>query len=146
MKRWFTILLPLLLVGCVNSNEQNDAPLVVEQIPEQITVQFEQPSSRTMVQEDRYICWTEGDEISYFPHQNVNLQYRLQSVDGETAKFTRISTPDASSEKLDLGYAVYPYAENVAVLANGDVKVQLPAMQHYAEESFGVGATTMVAV
>ena len=146
MKRWFTILLPLLLVGCVNSNEQNDAPLVVEQIPEQITVQFEQPSSRTMVEQDRYICWTEGDEISYFPHQNVNLQYRLQSVDGETAKFTRISTPDASSEKLDLGYAVYPYAENVAVLANGGVQVQLPAMQHYAEESFGVGATTMVAV
>ena len=146
MRKLFTILLPLLLVGCVNSNEQNDVPQVGEQIPEQITVQFEQPLSRTVVEQDRYIRWTEGDEISYFPFQQTNLQYRLQSIDGETAKFTRISNPDASAEKLSHCYAVYPYAEPTEVLSNGDVKVVLPATQHYAVESFGVGATTMVAM
>ena len=146
MRKLFTILLPLLLAGCVNSNEQNDVPQVGEQIPAQITVQFEQPSSRTVVEQDRYIRWTEGDEISYFPFQQTNLQYRLQSVDGETAKFTRISNPDASAEKLIHCYAVYPYAEPTEVLSNGDVKVVLPATQHYAVESFGVGATTMVAM
>ena len=149
MRKLFTILLPLLFAGCVNSNEQNDVPQVGEQIPEHITAMFEQPSSRTMVLEEKYICWTDGDEISYFPHENTNLQYRLQSIEGEQGEqgqFVRITTPNSSGEKLKSSYAIYPYAENSHVEGDNLINVELPATQYYAEMSFGVGATTMVAV
>ena len=150
MKRGFNILLSALLsalfVGCVALNEPNDAVQVGGGIPEQIVARFEQPVSRTMVQGDRYIHWSEGDEISYFPQQNVNLQYRLHTTEGEKAYFTRISTSEASGDELRYNYAIYPYAETVTVATDGAVNVQLPSLQHYAEESFGVGAATMVAV
>lgn len=146
MKRILSILLSVLFVGCVASNDSNGAIETVVGIPEQIVASFEQPASRTMVQEDRYIFWTEGDEISYFPQQSLNLQYRLHSAEGETAYFTRISTPESSDVKLKYNYAVYPYAEDVDVTKDGEILLQLPSLQHYAKESFGVGAATMVAV
>ena len=145
MKRYLAILLSALLVGCVDLNESNDVAQMGG-IPEQITAVFEQPAVRTMVQEERYVYWSEGDEISYFPQQNTNVQYRLQSTEGETAHFTRISTPATSGSKLNYNYAVYPYAETVNVATEGRISVQLPSLQSYAEESFGVGAATMVAV
>lgn len=145
MKRFLAIVLSALLVGCVDLNESNDIAQTGV-FPEQITAVFEQPAVRTMVQEERYIYWSEGDEISYFPQQNTNVQYRLQSTEGETARFTRISTPATLGGRLNYNYAVYPYAETVDVATDGSVKVQLPSLQNYAEESFGVGAATMVAV
>lgn len=145
MKGFLAIVLSALLVGCVDLNESNDIAQTGG-FPEQITAVFEQPAVRTMVQEERYIYWSEGDEISYFSQQNTNVQYRLQSTEGETARFTRISTPEALGGKLNYNYAVYPYAETVDVTTDGSVKAQLPSLQNYAEESFGVGAATMVAV
>ena len=146
MKNYLSILLSVLLVGCTDFNGQENVISTGSVIPEQITALFEQPSVRTVVQEDRYIYWSEEDEISYFPQQNSNVQYRLHATEGETAYFTRISTPEASEVKLNCNYAVYPYAESAEVATEGHVSVQLPSLQSYAEESFGVGAATMVAV
>lgn len=146
MRRLLSLLLSVLFVGCVALNESNDVTHINGDIPQYITARFEQPTSRTMVQGDRYILWTEDDEIAYFPYMKANLQYRLQSNEGETAQFTRISATTTSQEKLTNCYAVYPYAEDVEVVSDGNIRVQLPSLQRYAEESFGVGATTMVAV
>ncbi len=146
MKRYLAILIFALLVGCADFNEPNDTIRTEGGIPEQIVAMFEQPAVRTVVQNDRYIYWSEGDEISYFPQQNANVQYRLQSTEGDSAFFTRISTPENSDCKLNYNYAVYPYANSTEVATDGKVSVQLPSLQHYAEESFGIGAATMVAV
>ena len=135
MKRILSMLLSVLFVGCVASNDSNGAIETVVGIPEQIVASFEQPTSRTMVQEDRYIFWTEGDEISFFPQLKLNLQYRLHSAEGETAYFTRISTPESSDVKLKYNYAVYPYAADVDVTKDGEILLQLPSLQHYAKES-----------
>ncbi|MBR0339990.1 MAG: hypothetical protein IIX40_07305, partial [Alistipes sp.] len=145
MRRYLYIVLALLLMGCVSSVEPISAPQVGV-VPQQLTVEFEQPLSRSVVQGERFIYWCDGDEISLFPRTSDNLQYRLQSVEAERAKFVRVGDSALSGESLSRNYGVYPYSEATAVTADGNLRVDLPALQNYAKDSFGDDSATMVAV
>ena len=145
MRRYLYIVLALLLMGCVSSVEPISAPQVGV-VPQQLTVAFEQPLSRSVVQGERFIYWCEGDEISFFAATSDNLQYRLQSVEAESAKFVRVGDSALSGESLSRNYGVYPYSEATAVTTDGNLRVDLPALQHYAKDSFGDDSATMVAV
>ena len=145
MRRYLYIVLALLLMGCVSSVEPISAPQVGV-VPQQLTVEFEQPLSRSVVQGERFIYWCDGDEISLFPRTSDNLQYRLQSVEAERAKFVRVGDSALSGESLSRNYGVYPYSEATAVTADGNLRVVLPALQNYAKDSFGDDSATMVAV
>ena len=145
MKRFLYFLLSWLLVGCVDSAEERDI-LPSDSTPQLLTVQFEQPLSRTVVQGDRYIYWCEGDAISYFPGKSDNVQYALQSVEADCANFLRVGNSALSGEALSHHYGVYPYSESTAVTTEGNIRVVLPTLQHYAQDSFGDESATMVAV
>ncbi len=145
MRRYLYIVLSLLLIGCTSSVEPTTTPLSGV-VPQQITVEFESPASRSVVQDDRYIYWSEGDEISYFPRTSDNLQYRLLSVDDRSAKFLRVGDAPLSGEALDYHYGVYPYDKNTVATTDGNIRVVLPTLQSYAPDSFGDDCATMVAV
>ena len=145
MRRYLHIVLSLLLIGCTSSVEPTTTPLSGV-VPQQITVEFESPASRSVVQDDRYIYWSEGDEISYFPRTSDNLQYRLQSNEAERAKFLRVGDAALSGEALDYHYGVYPYDKNTVATTDGNIRVVLPTLQSYAPDSFGDDCATMVAV
>ncbi len=135
----------MLLIGCTSSVEPTTTPLSGV-VPQQITVEFESPASRSVVQDDRYIYWSEGDEISYFPRTSDNLQYRLLSVDDRSAKFLRVGDAALSGEALDYHYGVYPYDKNTVATTDGNIRVVLPTLQSYAPDSFGDDCATMVVV
>ena len=145
MRRYLYIALSLLLAGCTSSFEPTSTPLVGV-VPQQLTVAFEQPLSRSVVQGERFIYWCEGDEISFFAATSDNLQYRLHSVEAESAKFIRVGDSAPLGESLSRNYGVYPYSEATAVTADGNIRVDLPALQNYAKDSFGDDSATMVAV
>ena len=136
------------VVGCVNHKEQDSfAPSVVA--PQQIYTSFEDEISRTVAQDDKYVHWSEGDRIAYFPRMNSNVEYQLQSTnptDDGYSLFQRVSESVEPGENLKNIYAVYPYSKNITLLSDGNISLQLPKVQYYAENSFGVGAAPMVAV
>ena len=102
--------------------------------------------TRTYVESDKYLRWTAGDEISYF-NTTTNLQYRFKGDTGDNrGVFGLVTTSGTSGSRLNNGYAVYPYAQSTTIDANGVISYDLPATQLYAENSFGNGANTMVAV
>ena len=95
--------------------------------------------------EDLKVLWSEGDMLSVFPRLLVNSQFVLKEGAGEThGVFKKVS--GMLTGRSFSGYvAVYPYGDNVALDKDGTVSLVLPAVQTYAEDSFGPADNTMVA-
>ena len=134
-----------LLCSCAQfADEELNTQKIVA--PESIEASFEEPSSRTYVENDKYLRWTAGDEISYFPGITFNMEYRFTGVTGaNNGSFSKVTVGPVTGNELSRNYAIYPYDEDIAVSDEGVIYITLPAVQKYAENSFGVGANTMVA-
>ena len=144
MKKYvLSALCALALIACAKSDEDMGAVPVTA--PETIYATFEEPTTRTYVEQDKYLRWHAEDEISFFS-TTYNLQYRFQGKTGDNnGSFTKITTDLVTGNALANNYAVYPYATSTAISDEGVISVTLPATQAYAENSFGHGANTMVA-
>lgn len=144
MKKYIlSTLCALTLIACAKSDE--DMVAVPATAPETIYASFEEPTTRTYVEQDKYLRWHAEDEISFFS-TTYNLQYRFQGNTGDNnGSFTKITTDLVTGNALANNYAVYPYAASNAISDEGVISVTLPATQAYAENSFGRGANTMVA-
>ncbi|MCQ2051580.1 MAG: M64 family metallo-endopeptidase [Bacteroidaceae bacterium] len=91
--------------------------------------------------------WTKGDSLSVFVGNTYNHKYKF---DGETGanngSFSAITSPEFfAAEPLDANYAVYPYNASNEMSEDGSMSIILPSVQKYAQNSFGLGANTMVA-
>ncbi len=143
------VLIGSVVAGCVNSELQEGQIAVNLGAPEQIFASSEGAASRTTVQDNKYVEWSEDDGIAYFPRMNSNVHYQLQSTtptEEGYCRFLRVSESVEQGEALNYIYAVYPYSQTISVNSEGDISLQLPEIQYYAENSFGVGAAPMVAV
>ena len=112
-------------------------------------------ASKTVLDENNNIRWSEGDQIVAFMKTSLGLKYQLKdSYIGETSGyFSKVSS--GSSDDLGAGMewdhivAYYPYAESIKCARSGDnyaIDVVLPTEQTYKVDSFGNGAWPMVAV
>lgn len=112
-------------------------------------------SSKTVLDENNNVRWSESDQIVAFMKTSLGLKYQLKdSYIGETSGyFSKVSS--GSSDDLGAGMewdhivAYYPYAESIKCAKSGDnyqISVILPTEQTYAPDSFGNGSWPMVAV
>lgn len=111
---------------------------------------FEQNESRTYLEDGKYLRWTANDEVSIFMGKTLNRQFRFTGETGDNSGgFEEASSPGfVTGNDLDnpCHYAIYPYAKGTKITETGVLTVNLPSEQTYAENSFGCGANTMVAV
>lgn len=137
--------LALLLGGCANEESYNiESELVVERV---FTTSFEQNETRTYIEEGNLLRWNAGDQVSLFDGNTLNRQYKFDGETGDNAgTFSIVSKPFGTGNDLNCHYAVYPYSSDVKITENGVITATLPANQNYKENSFGLGANTMVAV
>ena len=149
MKRFLLLAITtIVMVGCSNFAEQDALPSKAVGTPDTIYATFDEAEadSRTYVEQGKYLRWNEGDEISFFP-VTYNMQYRFKGKTGDNnGAFEKITTDLVTGNELKNNYAVYPYKASTAMSDEGIISFELPAVQHYAENSFGVGANTMVAI
>lgn len=153
MKRINVIVIAVLLfrvvVGCVDCKVDDNESVADFVAPRQLYASYESVVSRTIVRDDKYVQWSEGDEIAYFPRMNSNVEYRLHSTSTTEegyCLFQRISNDVKQGNALKYNYAVYPYSGDISLVSEGNVSVKLPQVQSYAENSFGAGAAPMVAI
>ena len=144
----FFCLLSLLLVsGCGQEEVLKNDSTSVPREGRTFTTSFENNDSRTYVENGLYSRWTKGDRISLFDASTLNSQYHFGGETGDSGgAFFMLSKPEGTGTALSANYAVYPYSEDVKMTGDGQISVTLPAIQHYAENSYGLGDNTMVAV
>lgn len=107
-----------------------------------------QDETKVYVDDNLRVLWNADDRVSVFYRYSYNKQYKFKGQTGANAgSFSEIPNTDlVTGNELDHIYAVYPYLEETAVTNDGIIQVELPAVQTYALNSFGLGMNTMVSV
>ena len=122
-----------------------DAPGISPELYASIEAQDE---TKVYVDDNLRVLWNADDRVSVFYRYSYNKQYKFKGQTGANAgSFSEIPNTDlVTGNELDHIYAVYPYREETAVTNDGIIQVELPAVQTYALNSFGLGMNTMVSV
>ena len=145
----YTLLALLILAGC-NKEEQ---PLKeIQKGAPVFTSSFEEydldEKTKTYVDANVKLLWHEADEISIFTTTKM-FKYLFDGKTGDNnGAFNRVGPNDqfVTGNSISANYAVYPYSSENAMSNDEVISLTLPATQQYAQNSFGRGANTMVAV
>lgn len=112
---------------------------------------FEQPAedgTRVYANEDLLLRWTADDRVSIFNKNTYNQQYKFTGDTGDNAGgFDKVAGSEfTTGNAISHIVSVYPYQESTKITESETITVTLPAEQHYAENTFGLGANSMVSV
>ena len=153
--RKFTILATIIaFVGCSQYSEKLDIIISTPtNNPNEFYATIPECDTRTYVEDNKYLRWNAGDEITVFAGNSYNSHWQFAGEDGaNSGKFNVVEEGGfVTGTPLDLtaNYAIYPYNENISISEAGVVSLTLPAVQEYNHtyaNSFGAGANTMMAV
>ena len=149
----FSVLFLFVLSGCnsghfeENSDKMSNTP-VVETLPDLTAGFADEEQARTYIENNRNLYWHEADMISTFYGTTCKHRYQFNGETGDNSgTFSLVASDEpGTGNPLDAIYAIYPYDVDAAISDAGVLSLTLPAVQHYAEHSFGKGANTMIAV
>lgn len=152
MKR-FVIGASLAVMSFVSCMEEVAAPVAVSR---DLYAQIEQEEiTRTVMDADNNIRWSEGDQVVAFMKSSLGVKYQIKDeYVGKTSGYFSMVSSGSSTDigggmELDHNIVFYPYpiaAECEKSGLNYHLNVVLPVEQSYAPESFGNGSFPMVAV
>ena len=136
-----------LVASCSIQEEDFKAPVQDDVI---FYASFEQPSEETRVyaNEDLLLRWNADDRVSIFNKLTYNQQYKFTGNTGANAGgFKKVGSDEfVTGDDISHFVSVYPYQESTEISESEVLTLTLPAEQHYAENTFGLGANTMAAV
>ena len=112
---------------------------------------FERPTeidTKVYANEDLLLRWNADDCVSIFNKNTYNQQYQFTGKTGANAGgFKKVDTDEfVTGNAISHVVSVYPYQESTEISEGESLTLDLPAEQHYAEGTFGLGANTMVSV
>lgn len=147
MKHLLKMCILLSFVGCTEVAINENMNLATS---EEYYAVIEGGNTRTYVDEQIRMRWTAEDCITIFEKETYNRKFMFTGKTGDNAGgFTKVSVDDNyySAYDVDANYAIYPHSDDNS-LDETDLffTLDMPAEQTYAENSFGLGANTMVAV
>lgn len=143
--RIFTIGLAAILFAACSVNEM-DITTLVNDDAEVFFASIEDASTKVFVDDNLRVLWNADDRVSIFNKYTYNQEYRFSGEDGDNSgAFKKVDNGDfVTGNALSLVYSVYPYQESTKISNDGVITVNLPAEQTYRENSFGLGANTMI--
>lgn len=148
MKKLFT-LLALVLCSCAETfvGEEIAKPNS-ENLPDLTAAFAEEDATRTYIEDGKYLRWNEDDRLTIFFGNTLNRQYKFNGQTGDNSgTFSLVADGMlGTGNAFDHIYALYPYNADARITDEGVISLTLPETQSYAENSFGLGANTMVAV
>jgi hypothetical protein len=105
-------------------------------------------TTRTYVEEYKYLRWHEDDRLTAFYGNTLNRQYKFNGQTGDNSgTFSLVPSGELGTGNLfDRIYALYPYDETARITEEGVISFTLPDVQEYLYRSFGDKANTMLAV
>lgn len=140
------LLFVFLLGACSESNlPEESITKIYNTLPDLAT---DLNNTRTYAENDKNLRWHEDDRLTAFYGNTLNRQYKFNGKTGDNSgSFSHVPSGDLETgNTFDRIYAVYPYDETATITEEGVISLTLPAEQQYAENSFGKGANTMIAV
>ena len=146
--RFLLIGLLLLAVSCsVNEIVEFEDEFVLGADEFYVTIDDQSGTdTKVYADENLKVLWNADDRFSVFNKNTYNQEYRFLGEDGSNAGSIKIVGTAGTGDPLDQVYSVYPYDESTSITTFGTISFTLPSEQSYHENSFGIGANTMVSV
>ncbi len=139
------VIATLFAISC-SQFEQTDTMPTISVGPERYYATFGD-ETKTFVESNKYLRWHAEDEISVFPAHTTNIPYLFEGETGDNnGSFKSLATDEVVGSPLNYTYAIYPYNTTTTISTEGVLSVILPSTQQYAQNSFGRGANTSVAI
>ena len=137
-----------LVVSCSTRDKDFQTPVQEDVI---YYATFEQPAedgTRVYANEDLLLRWTADDRVSIFGKNTYNQQYRFIGETGDNSGgFSKVDGAEyVTGNPISHTVSIYPYQASTKITEDEVLTVTLPAEQHYAENTFGLGANTMVSI
>ena len=142
-------ILPMFLLGCSdNFSEQENHNHPINGNRQDLIAMFADVTTRTYVENDKYLRWHEDDRLSVFYGSTLNDQYKFKGQTGDNSgTFALVPSGElGTGNTLPNIYAIYPYNADARITDDGVIIYSFSATQNYAENSFAKDANTMVAV
>ena len=138
----------LLIASCSVQEEEFRAPVQDETV---FYASLEQPTeeeTRVYVNDQLLLRWHADDRVSIFNRNTYNQQYRFDGETGDNGGAYSIVSGSGAATGNPIAdiVAVYPYRESTQIDEDEVLTVELPAIQSFADKSFGREANTMVSV
>ena len=107
--------------------------------------------TKTYTDDGRRVLWRVDDRVSILQGRDVNEEFKVKKIftEGTSAALEKVSGEEISPATFNANIAYYPYdadMEYVGDNTNHAITVNIPSIQTYKENSFGVGTLPMVAV
>ena len=143
MKKFSIFALAAMLFAACTTDQTADMQPI--DAPETLTVSFEE-DTRIQLNEAQKTVWTEGDLVSVFYKSYDNLKFKFDGKTGDRTGTLSMVNGELGTQTMDHTIVVYPYRADYRVsLDSGGIDAVLPATQHYAKDSYGIGNNLMVA-
>ena len=155
MKKYY--LLGVLAMGLMASCQEEDIFVKSQMNYSNVVVTAsldESSATRTQLSSEGKVFWSEGDALSIFSSNSAHAKFVLSKGNGTANADFKFDSGDLNFGteygSNDFGYVgVYPYSESTTISKNASsyvINTVIPTEQTYAENSFGQGASPMVAV
>ena len=146
MKKYLLLVLAAFAFAACTQNDVEELSANRQDVPETLTIGFEGgDDTRIQLNEAQKTVWTKDDIVSVFYRSNANQKWQYQGETGERVGDLKRVENAVGTTKTTKTIVVYPYSENYWLNTDSYyIDATLPAVQHYAEESYGVGDNLMV--
>ena len=146
MKKLLLFAFAVLAFAACTQNDVEELSANRADVPEILTVGFEGgDDTRIQLNEAQKTVWTKDDLVSVFYRSDANQKWQYQGETGEREGNLKRLENAVGTTNTTKTIVVYPYSENYWLNADSYyIDATLPAVQHYAEDSYGVGDNLMV--
>ena len=149
MKRSILFALSIALLGACSTKEKDILTPVQDDVV--FYASFEQPveeGTRVYANEDLLLRWTADDRVGIFNKLTYNQEYIFTGQTGANAGgFKKVDNDEfVTGNPISHVVSVYPYQEATTITEEEVISLTLPAEQEFVENTFGLGANTMVSV
>ena len=147
MNKLTSIFWALLILICGCSTFEESETNTINKDLKDLYATFDE-HTRTYVENNKYLRWHEDDRLTIFYGNTLNRQYKFNGEAGDNSgPFSFVPSEElGAANAFNNIYALYPYNPDVNITEEGVITLTLPTEQTYAENSFGRGANTMLAV
>lgn len=155
MKKLVYLLFAMVLFSSCEKDElfeqSHQGGTVAGNLPEVLyaTIADEQDAQSRTYLDNKTVMWQSSDEVSFFYGNEHNARYGYFGLNpASTVEFRLLNNATQVNQQLNYSRGVYPYDPGITIETQGEVdkiNVTYPAVQAYAQNSFGRGANLMIA-
>ena len=154
MKKLVYLLFATLLFSSCEKDElfeqSHQGNTAVGNLPEVLyaTIADEQDAQSRTYLDNKTVMWQTSDKVSFFSGKEHNACYGYFGDPASTVEFRLLAYGAQVNQQLNYSRGVYPYDPDITIETQGEVdkiNVTYPAVQTYAQNSFGRGANLMIA-